>query len=93
MGRIAYFYLEPLSFFEFALALGKEPLYEKMISTTPQVPLPPSLHVRTMALYRQYCLVEEMRVKTTRGQLVRYRLLSIPLYPAGNLTALLSRYL
>lgn len=60
VGRIAYFYLEPLSFFEFALALGNEPLYEKMISTTPQEPLPNPLHVRCIELYRQYCLVGGM---------------------------------
>lgn len=60
VGRIAYFYLEPLSFFEFALALGNEALYEKMISATPQEPLPHPLHVRCMELYRQYCLVGGM---------------------------------
>lgn len=60
VGRIAYFYLEPLSFFEFALALGNEPLYEKMISTTPEGPLPHPLHVRCMELYRQYCLIGGM---------------------------------
>jgi len=33
--------------------------------------------------------LEEMNVKTTRGQAVTYRLLSLPLYLAGNLIALL----
>ena len=60
VGRIAYFYLEPLSFFEFVLASGNEPLYEKMISVTPREPLPYPLHVRCMELYRQYCLVGGM---------------------------------
>jgi predicted AAA+ superfamily ATPase len=60
VGRIAYFYLEPLSFFEFALALGNEPLYEKMVSATPQEPMPHPLHVRCSELYRQYCLVGGM---------------------------------
>lgn len=37
--------------------------------------------------------VNEMSVKTTRGQSVKYRLLSLPLYLAGNVTTLLDRYL
>jgi len=37
--------------------------------------------------------VEEMNVKTTLGQSVTYRLLSLPLYLAGNVSALLDRYL
>jgi predicted AAA+ superfamily ATPase len=37
--------------------------------------------------------VEEMCVKTTQGQLVKYRLLSLPLYLAGNVTTLLDRHL
>ncbi len=37
--------------------------------------------------------VEEMSVKTTQGQLVKYRLLSLPLYLAGNVTTLLDRHL
>jgi len=60
VGRVTYFYVEPLSFFEFVLASGNEPLYEKMLSTSPQVPLPQPLHARCMELYRQYCLVGGM---------------------------------
>ena len=60
VGRIVYFYLEPLSFFEFVLASGNKPLYKKMMSVTPREPLPYSLHVRCMELYRQYCLVGGM---------------------------------
>ena len=33
--------------------------------------------------------VNEMSVKTTQGDPVKYRLLSLPLYLAGNVTALL----
>jgi len=60
VGRITFFYLEPLSFFEFAMASGNEALYEKMISATPRKPLPHPLHLRCMELYRQYCLVGGM---------------------------------
>ncbi len=60
VGRITYFYLEPLSFFEFVVASGNEALHEKMITATPQEPLPRSLHARCMELYRQYCLVGGM---------------------------------
>ncbi|MFZ0133429.1 MAG: hypothetical protein WAK95_12885 [Desulfobacterales bacterium] len=35
--------------------------------------------------------VEEMSVKTNQGQSVKYRLLSLPLYLAGNANALLDR--
>jgi hypothetical protein len=60
VGRITYFYLEPLSFFEFVVASGNEALHEKMITATPQEPLPRSLHARCMELYREYCLVGGM---------------------------------
>ena len=60
VGRITYFYLDPLSFFEFALASGNVPLYDKMVSATPEEALPNALHFRCMELYRQYCLVGGM---------------------------------
>ena len=37
--------------------------------------------------------IEEMSVKTTQGQLVKYQLLSLPLYLAGNINALLKNLL
>ena len=37
--------------------------------------------------------VKEMSVKTTQGRLVKYRLLSLPLYLAGNINVLLERHL
>jgi len=60
VGRITYFYLEPMSFFEFALASGNEALYQKMISAAPEKVPPQTLHAACMALYRQYCLVGGM---------------------------------
>ena len=60
VGRITYFYLEPMSFFEFSIASGNEALYQKMISVTPEKALPQPLHARCMDIYRQYCLVGGM---------------------------------
>ena len=60
VGRIAYFFLEPLSFFEFVLASGNEALYEKMRSTRPGKALPETLHSGGLEFYRQYCLVGGM---------------------------------
>jgi predicted AAA+ superfamily ATPase len=60
VGRITYFYLEPLSFFEFALASGNEALYQKMISSTPEKAMPQTLHARCLDLYQQYCLIGGM---------------------------------
>ena len=60
VGRITYFHLEPMSFFEFALASGNEALYQKMISSTPEKAMPQTLHVRCMDLYQQYGLIGGM---------------------------------
>ena len=60
VGRISYFHLEQLSFFEFALACGQEPLYRKMISVDPTQGLPQTLHDKGLELYRQFCLVGGM---------------------------------
>jgi len=60
VGRITYFYLEPMSFFEFALASGNEALYQKMISSVPEKAMPQTLHARCMDLYQQYCLIGGM---------------------------------
>jgi uncharacterized protein len=57
VGRITYFHLEPLSCFEFVLALGNDALYEKMISSGPGKVMPEPLHSKCMALYQQYCLI------------------------------------
>ena len=37
--------------------------------------------------------IEEMSVRTTQGQLVKYQLLSLPLYLAGNINTLLKNLL
>lgn len=60
VGRITYFYLEPMSFFEFALASGNEALYQKMISSGPEKTMPQTLHAKCMDLYQQYCLIGGM---------------------------------
>ncbi len=60
VGRITYFYLEPMSFFEFALALGKEQLYQRMMEFGVKSKIPQSIHEQCMSLYRQYCLIGGM---------------------------------
>jgi predicted AAA+ superfamily ATPase len=56
VGRISYLYLEPMSFIEFARAVGNDPLVEAMAGSSFDKPLNPSLHARCIKLYRTYCL-------------------------------------
>lgn len=60
VGRITYFYLEPMSFFEFVLASGNEPLYQKLTEFGLKKKIPQSLHEKCMDLYRLYCLIGGM---------------------------------
>ena len=60
VGRISYFHLEQLSFFEFVLACGHEALYQKMISCDPAKGMPKTLHDKCLDIYRQFCLVGGM---------------------------------
>jgi len=60
VGRITYFHLEPLSFFEFVLATGNESLYKKLSSFSLKSRMPDSLHQKCLDLYRDYCLVGGM---------------------------------
>jgi predicted AAA+ superfamily ATPase len=60
VGRISYFYLEQLSFFEFALATGNEALFKKMSSFSLESSMPESLHKKCLNLYHDYCLIGGM---------------------------------
>jgi len=60
VGRITYFYLEQISFYEFLLASGDEPLYRKLISYEPGGNIPRSLHEKLLKRYHQYCLIGGM---------------------------------
>ena len=60
VGRIAYFYLEQLSFFEFLLAAGNEPLFQTLRDYEWGRDIPRSLHEKCLELYHQYCLVGGM---------------------------------
>jgi predicted AAA+ superfamily ATPase len=60
VGRIAYFYLEQLSFFEFLLASGNQPLYQKLLAYELGQDIPRSLHEKCLDFYHQYCLVGGM---------------------------------
>ncbi len=60
VGRIAYFYLEQLSFFEFLLASGNEPLFQKLRAYELGQEVPRFLHEKCLEFYHQYCLVGGM---------------------------------
>ncbi len=60
VGRITYFHLEQLSFFEFVLGTGNEALYKKLLSFSLETVMPESLHEKCTGLYHDYCLVGGM---------------------------------
>ena len=60
VGRITYFHLEPMSFFEFVIATGNEALFKKMSSFSLESRMPESLHKKCLILYHDYCLVGGM---------------------------------
>ena len=62
VGRITYFYLEQISFFEFILAHGKDSLYKKlcMPDICKKNKIPESLHKKCLNLYYEYCVVGGM---------------------------------
>ncbi len=60
VGRITYYYLEPMSFFEFVLASGNEPLYRKLASFELRETMPGSIHEKCLDLYQSYCLTGGM---------------------------------
>jgi predicted AAA+ superfamily ATPase len=60
VGRITYFHLEQMSFFEFVLETGNEALYKKISTFNLEAIIPESLHKKCLALYHDYCLVGGM---------------------------------
>ena len=56
VGRIHYFYLEPMSFLEFVRSTGNEPLYETLKTVSFDDPLHEAHHQKCITLYRDYCL-------------------------------------
>jgi hypothetical protein len=60
VGRITYFYLDQMSFFEFVIETGNEALYKKMSSFSLETRMPESLHKKCLNLYHDYCLVGGM---------------------------------
>ncbi len=60
VGRITYYYLEQMSFFEFVLASGNEPLYRKLSSYRLGEKISGTLHEKCLGLYHDYCLVGGM---------------------------------
>jgi len=56
VGRISYLYLEPMSFLEFVMATGNDPLVEAMQRSSFDRSLGEALHAKCIKLYRAYCL-------------------------------------
>ena len=60
VGRIHYFYLEPMSFLEFVRATGNDPLYAHVKSACITDPVPDPVHSRCLELYAIYRLIGGM---------------------------------
>lgn len=60
VGRITYFHLEQMSYFEFLVATGNDALFKKVSSIRLGAKLPESLHEKCLELYHDYCLVGGM---------------------------------
>jgi len=60
VGRITYFYLEPMSFLEFVQASGHDALYRRLSSFSLASGLAASLHEKCLKLYQIYCLTGGM---------------------------------
>jgi len=60
VGRISYFYLEPMSFTEFLLALGQDKLCEYLLSYKLTDSIPEILHKRLCEFIREYTYVGGM---------------------------------
>ncbi len=60
VGRITYFFLEQMSFFEYLKATGNEALFEKLDTFELDSVMPASLHEKCLNLYYEYCLVGGM---------------------------------
>ena len=60
VGRVSYFYLEPMSFFEFLQASGHGALYRKLSSVSLASGLAASLHEKCLKLFQIYCLMGGM---------------------------------
>ena len=57
VGRIGYLYLEPLSFEEFLLAMGRKNLYEYLLAYYFDIDIPIAIHEQLMTLFKEYTLV------------------------------------
>jgi len=57
VGRIQYLHLEPMTFFEFLLAVGQEKLLESLQYCNFERPLNPRLHDKALAFLLEYLLV------------------------------------
>ena len=57
VGRISYMYLEPLSFEEFLLAMGKKILYEYLVKYSCDIEIPIAIHNQLTDLLKEYTII------------------------------------
>jgi uncharacterized protein len=60
VGRIQFLYLKPLSFYEFALALGKSSYLDVITGSSLETPCSPEIHDEMLKLVRLYFLIGGM---------------------------------
>ena len=60
VDRITYAYLEPMSFFEFVLASGNEPLHGKLSTYVFGEKIAQTLHEKCLEQFHDYCLIGGM---------------------------------
>lgn len=57
VGRISYFYLEPFSFDEFLVAIGRDKLYEYICDYSIGTEIPSVIHEQLMTFFKEYLLI------------------------------------
>ncbi len=60
VGRVEFLYLKPLSFSEFLLARGAEPLWKMISQANLEKPLPEVLHQKALQFVREYLILGGM---------------------------------
>ncbi len=66
VGRISYFYLEPMSYLEFVRASGNDRLCELLESVTAEDHINPKIHAKCLDYYYEYTLIGGMPEAVSR---------------------------
>jgi len=60
VGRISSMYMYPFSFQEFMLACGEERLWKEVCKSSPEEPLFPAFHQKTLEIFKQFLVIGGM---------------------------------